>query len=39
MMSTFTDVYPEIKFGQYTTEWDATQVMLTLSSISDGKIE
>jgi hypothetical protein len=27
MMSTFTGVYPNIKFGQYTTAWDATQVM------------
>ncbi len=27
MMSTFADVYPDINFGQYTTAWDATQVM------------
>jgi hypothetical protein len=27
MMSTFADVYPDIKFGQYTTAWDAVQVM------------
>jgi hypothetical protein len=27
IMSAFADAYPNIKFGQYTTAWDATQVI------------